>query len=77
MSLYDYRVSREITARDYPFAALIMAAMRQADTHNAAKLRQAFPHIHNELLARYYSLGGYLPGEHDVADSELSDVHDG
>lgn len=35
MSYYDYRVSREIAAQDFPFYALIMAAMRK-DTSSAA-----------------------------------------
>ena len=40
---HAYEMSRKIDTEDYPFYALIMAAMRQADTRNAAKLREAFP----------------------------------
>lgn len=60
MSHFDYKVSQDIAARDYPFYALIMAAMRKADTQNAAKLRLVFPDTHDELHARYNSPGGFL-----------------
>jgi hypothetical protein len=63
MSFYDYAVSREINAEDYPFYALIMAAMRQADTENATLLRKAFPGKWAELDARYHAPGGKLEGE--------------
>lgn len=61
MSLYDYRASREIVATDPPFYALIMAAMRKADSVNAFKLLAAFPETHAELAARYNAPGGILP----------------
>ena len=63
MSHYDYRVSQQISAQDYPFYALLMAAMRQADTDNIEKLKQAWPAIFNELLTRYNAPGGLLEGE--------------
>jgi hypothetical protein len=63
MSLYDYKVSREIEAKDYPFYALIMAAMRQADDINLAWLKKGFPDIYSELKARYSAPGGLLTGE--------------
>lgn len=53
MSLYDYKASLQITAAHYPFYALIMAAMRQADTDNSEKLEQAFPEVRAELLTWY------------------------
>jgi hypothetical protein len=46
-----------------PFYALVMAAMRNADTANSAKLRRAFPEVYDELLARYDAPGGYLDGD--------------
>lgn len=58
MSLYDYKVSQRISAEDYPFYALIMAAFRQADTDNQAKLQQAFPAVAREFTARYNAPGG-------------------
>lgn len=61
MSLYSYRVSKEITTDD--FEALIMAAMRRADSANIVALRAAFPSIYAELDARYNAPGGLLEGE--------------
>lgn len=61
MSHYDYKQSRLIAAGCYPFYALVMAAMRQADTGNAEKLRAAFPGTWDELLARYHAPDGILP----------------
>lgn len=60
MSHYDYNLSKAI---DAPFYAIIMAAMRGADTFNADALRRAFPETWDELQARYNSPGGFLPGE--------------
>jgi len=60
MSLYDYKVSQQLFAENHPFYALIMAAMRQADSYNAETLRAAFPEIWNELQARYNAPGGVL-----------------
>lgn len=63
MSLFDYEVSKVLAAADYPFYALVMAAMRQADSSNTAKLRAAFPDTWDELTARYNAPGGVLAGE--------------
>lgn len=63
MSHYDYEASKKIAAQDYPFDALIMAAMRKADSWNAAELKGSFPGIWHELQERYDAPGGYLPGE--------------
>ena len=63
MSLYDYEKSKEISRDDPPFAALIMSAMRKADTTNAMRLRCVFPDICDELQMRYDSPGGLLSGE--------------
>ena len=68
MSHYDYEASKRISMDDPPFYALIMAAMRQADTDNLAKLRDAFPFTWAELTARYNAAGGYLH------ESELVDL---
>lgn len=61
MSLYDYRMSQEINKADPPFYALIMAAIARADTHNLARLRDAFPDIYREVGARYNAPGAILP----------------
>ena len=73
MSLYDYKVSKLIDAGDPPFAALIMAALRKADSKNAYELRQAFPDICAELQARYDAPGGRLPSDtHRTTAAELT-----
>ena len=63
VSLYDYRASLAVTMTDPPFYALVMAAMRDADTTNAARLRMAFPDTWDELQARYNAPGGLLVGD--------------
>lgn len=63
MSHYDYECSIKIASKDYPFYALIMAAMRQADDNNTEKLRRAWPEVYEELKARYHAPGGILPHE--------------
>jgi hypothetical protein len=63
MSLHDYQVSKQLAALDAPFYALIMAAMRQADTHNQVRLRNQWPQVWDELQARYNAPGGLLVDE--------------
>jgi hypothetical protein len=63
MSYHEYMVSREMTSTDLPFYALIMCAMRKADSTNAAKLRAAFPDVWDEFQARYNAPGGVLADE--------------
>jgi hypothetical protein len=71
MSLHSYQQSRELLRDDPPFSALIMAAMRKADTINSLRLKSAFPAIAAELQARYDAPGGLLPGEEmPVSDEE-------
>jgi hypothetical protein len=60
MSLYDYRASCEISKTDPPFYALIMSAMRKADSINVIKLRREFPEVYAELDARYNAPAGIL-----------------
>ena len=60
MSRYDYEISKDI---DYPFYALIMAAMRKADSFNIVRLKTVYPKVWEELQARYDAPGGILPGE--------------
>lgn len=64
MSLYDYIESKELAAQDRSFYALVMAAMRRADSFNHARLNAAFPEVHRELLERYdRPFGGVLRSE--------------
>ena len=61
MSRYDYERSAVLVAHDEPFYALIMAAMRKADSVNQRLLWSAFPDVWDELDARYNAPGGVLP----------------
>ena len=63
MSLYDYQASKVISLWGHPYYAIIMAAMRGADTDNAAKLRAAWPDVWAELQERYNAPGGVLPSD--------------
>jgi len=75
--ILDYRASIRIASEDPSFRALIMAAMRKADTSNTEKLKNAFPEIWAELRARYDAPGGFLPGEYHASDSTGShEEHD-
>lgn len=71
MSRHEYQASNEISMQGQPFYGLIMAAMRQADTINLAKLRAAFPETHAELMTRYNAPGGWLSGDQGVPDNVL------
>ena len=56
----EYRESAKLSREDHPFYSLIMAAMRKADTANTAKLKQAWPEVWKECVARYHAPGGAL-----------------
>ena len=60
MSRFDYEQSRRIALSDPPFRALIMAAMRRADSDNLKRLQVAFPDVWRELEVRYNTPGGRL-----------------
>ena len=62
ISRHEYLVSIDLSHA--PFYALIMAAMRNADTYNLQRLKAAFPDTYAEFSLRYYSPGGELEGEH-------------
>ncbi len=68
MSLHSYNVSRDLMKGDPPFSALIMAAMRRADTDNLHKLKLAFPEIWSELDERYWTPGGLIASEGGIKD---------
>ena len=68
MTRADYEASKMLSA-DYPFYALIMAAMRRADNDNLEKLKRAFPQAYDELQQRYNAPGGYLPNEREELEA--------
>ncbi len=61
MSLFDYLRSRKIESEGHPFYALIMAAIRQADSTNLEKLKKEWPEVYTEFERRYNAPGGVLP----------------
>jgi hypothetical protein len=63
VSYHEYQMSKVIAGADYPFGALVMAAMRQAGTRDMAKLSAAFPEVASELRKRYNAPAGLLPDE--------------
>ncbi len=62
MTLHEYRASQELSRTGVNFYALIMAAMRGADSVNLPKLKAAWPEVWNELQARYNAPGGIIDG---------------
>ena len=60
LNLIDYEISKRISAIDLPFASLIAAAMRKADSDNFARLKQAFPELTNDFKLRFNAPGGVL-----------------
>lgn len=68
MSFHDYQESHRVSTGDTPFYALIMAAMRRADTANLMLLREVWPGTWAELDARYNAPGGVLPGDREYGE---------
>lgn len=64
MTRHDYQESQHISQAT-TFNAIIMAAMRKADTVNQVKLIAAWPALWAELSARYHAPGGRLPDDYD------------
>ena len=60
---FAYRASVELGRNDPSFYGLLMAAMRKADSYNAATLRRAFPQVWDDLQARYLAPGGVLDSD--------------
>lgn len=63
MSLYDYQCSLTLSKEDPPFSALIMSAIRKADSENADKLEAAWPEVWREFAERYNTPGGVIEVE--------------
>ena len=71
MSLHSYHVSKKLLKNDPPFYAIILAAMRKADTDNLARLKNAWPGVYAELDARYNAPMGLLPEDGPVDKDTL------
>lgn len=57
---FAYRASVVLEREDPPFYALVMAAMRKADSTNLPRLIAAFPDVWADLYARYHAPLGLL-----------------
>ena len=73
MSIHSYHYSIKLGLNDPPFESLIMAALRKADSTNSAKLAAAFPHIFDELKARYHAPLGVIPEDGAIDMAALQD----
>lgn len=60
---FTYKCGSELYVLDYPFYALILAAMRQADDDNRDRLSFVYPDIYTSLVERIKAPGGVLPDE--------------
>ncbi len=65
MTYADYKLSQKIASEidDDNYYAIIMAAMRMADSTNLDMLKRCWPAQFHELQARYNAPGGLLNGE--------------
>ena len=73
MSHYDYLLSKALADNEATsFYALIMAAMRRADSDNQISLAFAFPAAWKELQDRYNAPGGTLPSDAEPGHYEVT-----
>jgi hypothetical protein len=68
MGYEEYKKSQDLslhatTGPGNAFYALLMAAVRFADTDNLNTINQHWPEMYNELMTRINAPGGKLPGE--------------
>ena len=61
INFYEYDESRNLLR--HGFYALLMAAMRKADTPNTVKLQAAWPEVWADLQERYDAPGGVLDSD--------------
>lgn len=69
MSLADYEESKRLSSGDPSIYALLMAAMRKADTENLDKLKRCWPDTLAELQERYNSPGGLTVSERETYEA--------
>jgi len=60
MSWFDYKQSEILSAQGWGFYQLLFAAIREADSDNLSKIRQAWPEVYQEFIDRYNAPGGLL-----------------
>ena len=72
MSHYDYKRAVQLIVADEPYYAFIMAAMMKADDVNLPKLKALWPHIWDEVNARFNASGGRLPGECGICHARFT-----
>lgn len=53
LSWHSYLASKEVERRDFPFYAIIVAAMKKADDDNLRALKHVFPGLFEQALERY------------------------
>lgn len=65
MAILDYFWAQSLDAHleGLPFGAVVMLAMRRADTDNFAALAVAFPELAEELRRRYNAPAGVLESD--------------
>ena len=59
--IHAFHASRLLQREDPPFAGLIFAAIRKADSANLERLKQAFPELVDEYKRRHNAPLGALP----------------
>ena len=70
-SHFDYMASLSASAAGYSFYALLMAAMRDADSKNLEALKSVFPEEFEVLMERRDAPGGLLIGERGYVQGKL------
>lgn len=74
MSRHDYERSARLATGGDSFTALIMAAMRRADTQNADMLKASWPDEWAELQERYNAPGGFTKAEATAMEAHADDT---
>lgn len=73
---FAYQQSLTLSAQsDWSFYALIMAAMRKADTLNLARLRASFPDVATDHDIRLKSPGGLRASDPDTVKRRVLGIH--
>jgi len=71
---FDYRAATGMLPADFPFTALIMAAILRGDSANRRKIMCAFPAVAADLTARGVQLPLHSRLEPTAAQALLDDI---